>query len=170
MTLDSQNIGVSYSGTINSALDFQSISIPMQYAKAIGMSSGTGGSQSDRLFADQRTIAASSNDDLDVNAGTLVDALGVTFTVARLKLILVYAAAANTNNVVIGGAASNPVNTFMTGTTPAIIVRPGGFVALAAPDAVAYGVTAATGDILRISNSGAGSSVTYDIVLVGSSA
>jgi len=51
-----------------------------------------------------------------------------------------------------------------------ISVRPGGLFCWAAPDATAVAVTAGTGDLLAIANSGAGTSVTYDVVIIGSSA
>jgi hypothetical protein len=95
--------------------------------------------------------------------------LGNVFTVARLKLIFIRAAAANTNNVVVGGG-SNPVINYLGGTTPTVNVRPGGWFMIFSPDATAYAVTAGTGDILQVANSGAGTTVTYDVVLVGSSA
>ena len=38
---------------------------------------------------------------------------------------------------------------------------------LVAPGAAGYAVTAGTGDILKVANSGAGTGVTYDIVIVG---
>lgn len=133
------------------------------------LTNGTGANQADRLWADTRTINASSNEDLDL-AGSLTDAFGATITLARVKLIYVKAAAGNTNNVVVGGAASNGLLNWVADATDKINVRPGGVLLLAAPDATAYAVTAATGDLLRIANSGAGTSVTYDIVIVGSSA
>ena len=51
-------------------------------------------------------------------------------------------------------------------------IRPGGSLALIAGsgDATGYVVTAATADILRFTNGGAGSSVTYDVIIFGCSA
>ena len=168
-TLDAQTLSVSFFATLNNLLDLQSASSPLSYAQSLGMSSGVGINQADRIFTDHRTIAASGTDDLDLNAGGLLDPLGVVFTIGRLKLLVVKAAAANTNNVVMG-VGSNPITTILGGTTPTLNIRPGGLLVLAAPDSVAYGVTAATADILRFANSGAGTSVDYDVILVGASA
>jgi len=168
MPYDSQAMSVQIAGVLNSQLDFQLATAALSRAYSLGWSSGVGANQADKVFADQRTIAASGNDDLDLN-GVLADALGVTINLLRVKALLVVASAANTNNVVMGGG-SNPVTTIMGGTTPTLNIRPGGLMFLLAPDAVAYGVTAATADILRFSNSGAGTSVTYDLVIVGASA
>jgi len=38
-----------------------------------------------------------------------------------------------------------------------------------AADATTYAVTAGTGDLLKVANSAGGTSVTYDIVIIGSS-
>jgi hypothetical protein len=168
MTLDNTSLSVNFAATLNNQLDFQLATAPITYAAALGMSTGTGASQADRIFADQRTIAASGTDDLDL-AGVLVDALGATITMARIRALIVKAAAANTNNVVMG-VGTNPITTILGGTTPTLNIRPGGLLVLAAPDAVGYAVTAATADILRFANSGAGTGVTYDIVIIGASA
>jgi hypothetical protein len=168
MTLDNTTLSVAFGATLNNALDFQLATAPITYAQSLGFSSGTGANQADRIFADQRTIAASGTDDLDL-AGVLLDALGATITMARLKGLIVKASAANTNNVVMG-VGTNPITTILGGTTPTLNIRPGGLLALFAPDAVGYLVTAATADVLRFANSGAGTSVTYDVVLIGASA
>lgn len=151
------------------ALDFTTPSAPLSRTYPIPLSSGTGANQADKLWHDQRTLTASSTEDLDL-AGSLVDPFGGTITFARIKGIIIAAAAANTNNVIVGGASSNGFITWVGSATHTVTVRPGGFLALFAPDATAYAVTAATADLLHIANSAAGTSVTYDVVLVGASA
>lgn len=141
----------------------------LTYSKAINFVTGTGANQADRVFTDQRTIAASGTDDLDL-AGSLTDALGATITFVRIKGLIVYAATGNTNNVIVGGAASNQFINWVGGTSHTVTVRPGGLLVLLAGDATSYAVTAGTGDLLRIANSGAGTSVVYDVVLIGASA
>lgn len=167
-TLDAQTLSVNFFATLNNQLDLQLASSPITYATSLGFSSGTGVNQADKIFSDHRTIAPSGTDDLDL-AGVLLDPLGATITMARLKGLIVKAAAANTNNVVMG-VGSNPITTILGGTTPTLNIRPGGVLALFAPDAVGYVVTAATADILRFANSGAGTVVDYDVILIGASA
>lgn len=171
MTLDNTSIGVSVAATLNNAtLDLGVVATaPLSMATSLALSTGTGAGQADKIFADTRTILASANDDLDL-AGVLVDALGAVITFARVKALIVRASAANTNTLVMGGGASNPVTTILGGTTPTLTIRPGGLLALVATEATAYAVTAATADILRFTNGGAGTSVTYDVVIIGSSA
>lgn len=138
---------------------------------SISLTNGTAAGQVDRLFADTRTLAASATEDLDL-AGVLTDALGTVATFVKVKAIYIKAAAANTNNVVVGAAAVNAFIGPFGAATHTIALRPGGFVVLAcgAADATGYGVTAGTADLLKIANSGAGTGVTYDIVILGTSA
>jgi hypothetical protein len=168
-TLDSQLFSLVIQGTINNALDLQLATAPINLARSQAMATGTAANQADRIFADTRTIAPSGTDDLDL-AGVLTDAIGTVLSLARVKLLYVAASAANTNNVIVGAAGANQFINWVGAATHTVNVRPGGALFLIAPDVTAYAVTAATGDILRVANSGAGTSVTYDIVIVGSSA
>jgi hypothetical protein len=140
------------------------------YAKQVELSSGTAAGQADRLYYAKRTLAASLNEDLDL-AGVLLDAFGAAITFARVKGLVVSAVAANTNNVVVGAAATNQWATLLN-TTGTLTLRPGStFSAFAGvTDATGWAVTAGTGDLLRVTNGAAGSSVDYEIVVVGASA
>ena len=149
-----------------SARDLGSPKYPLSVSKAANLTSGTGANQASKVFDDTRTLAASTTEDLDL-AGSLVDAFGATLTFTKIKGLVVAAHADNVNNVVVGGAASNGFINWVADATDKVVVRPGGVFALFAPDATAYAVTAATGDLLRIGNSGAGTSVVYDLVVVG---
>ncbi|MFI0897749.1 hypothetical protein [Streptomyces sp. NPDC020983] len=149
--------------------DLTSVRAPIDYAKALTLASGTAAGQADLIFSDTRTLAASASETLDL-AGSLVDAIGATLTFARVKGLIVYAAPGNVNDVVIGGAVSNAFVGPFADATDKIKVRPGGILALFAPAATAYPVTAGTGDLLQVANSGAGTAITYDVILIGASA
>lgn len=150
--------------------DLLAPSAPLWYGKTFTFTNGTAANQADRLFSDTRTLAASANEDLDLAGTTLLDAFGAALTFVRLRGIIVAAAAGNTNNVVIGGAATNGFTSWVGASTHTVTVRPGGVFSLVGPDTSGYTVTAATGDLLRVANSGAGTPVTYDIILIGASA
>src|SRR5688500_2046313 len=75
-------------------------------AAVISLASGFGANQADRIFSETRTIAASGTNEMDL-AGTLTDIFGAVITFARIKAIVIVAAAANVNVVVVGGAAAN---------------------------------------------------------------
>jgi hypothetical protein len=138
--------------------------------RSVSFLNGTLAGQADRIWKDINTLAASANTDIDL-AGTLTDSFGATVTFARIKALIVSADAANTNNVVVGAAASNPWIGLL-GATHTLTVRPGATVAVSVggADLTSYAVTAGTGDLLRVANSGAGTSVTYSIAIIGCSA
>ncbi len=153
--------------TLTNALDLGTVTYPLSYRQRTSLASGTASGSADRVFTDTRTIAASSNEDLDL-AGSLTGPLGTTVTIVKLKLILVTAAAGNTNAVRVTRPASNGVPLFLA-ASDGIDVLPGGCFLWQAPGA-GVTVTASTGDLINIANSSSGSSVTYDVVIVGTSA
>ena len=127
---------------------------------------GTGANQAKILFADTRTLAASGTESLDL-AAVLLDAFGNVITFDKIKAIVVTADAANTNNVLFGGAASAQAAPWFGDVTDVLVIRPGGMIALVAPDATGYDVTATTADIIKVTNSAGTTGVTYTIVLIG---
>jgi hypothetical protein len=168
MTLKTR-INVSVSALHTSPLDLNTPSSPLDYAVNTVLASGVGADQADRIFHDQRTLAASTSENLDL-AGVLVDAFGAVLTFARVKGIIVAPAAGNTNAVEVGGVANGLAGWVGDATSDKVVVRKGGLFLLLAPDAVAYPVTAGTADLIKIANSGAGTPVTYDVVIIGASA
>lgn len=150
------------------ALDMGSRSATVSVEKAYPFTNGTLANQADLLWSDERTLAASTSEDLDL-AGVLTDAFGATITAVELVAIYVEAAAGNTNNVVIGDA-TQPVPLF-GGTNPTLAIKPGGAFMLVAPNAAGQAtIGAGSTDDLKVANSGSGSSVTYKIVVLGRSA
>lgn len=160
-------IDANLSANLTSALDLVTASAPLALSTRISMASGTATGQADLCWSDTRTVAASGTDALDL-AGSLSGNLGGTLTIVKLKAVLVRAAAANTNNVRVNRPASNGVPLFLA-ASDGIDVLPGGVFLWVAPGA-GVTVTAATGDLLNIDNSSSGTSVTYDVVLIGTSA
>lgn len=130
---------------------------------------GTGLDQVDRIYTEQRTLTASATTTLDL-AGSLADPFGATITFARIKAILVFAATANTNNVIMGATGANQFVGPFGDASDSISTKPGGTTVLIAPDATGWPVTAGTGDNLKFANSAGSTSVTYDLVILGASA
>lgn len=151
------------------AQDFTLTSDPLAKIWSTHLESGTGAGQADKAFHDQRTLAASATEDLDL-AGILADVYGAAITFVRVKGLFIAASSSNINNVVIGGG-TNPWATLLS-STGTVTLKPGGWCGFGAgaSDAVGWPVTAATGDILKVANSAGSTSVTYDIVIVGCSA
>lgn len=162
-------VGLNVRATLADPLDLGSVGrVALQLSKAIELATGTGASQADELWFDERVVPAASEDDLDL-AGTLVNGLGQTVNFARVKGVVIAPAPGNIEALTVGGAPSNAWDTWVGDATDTVVVRPGGLLVLIAPDAAAYPVTAGTGDILRIANADVNAAA-YEIVLFGATA
>lgn len=129
---------------------------------------GAGANQVDRIYTEQRTLTASATTTLDL-AGVLTDPFGTVITFARIKAILIFADDANTNNVIMGAAASNQFVGPFGDASDTISTKPGGTTMLIAPDATGWPVSAGSTDNLKFANSAGSTSVIYDLVILGSS-
>ena len=164
-------IGLTVSADLASALDLVTARAALLKDYSVVYATGTGAGQADKVFSDQRTLTASATEDLDL-AGVLTDEFGATITFVKIKAILISAAAANTNNVLVGGVAAGLATMILPQTTGIVAVRPGATFAVicGTADSTGYAVTATTADLLHIANSAGSTSVTYDIVIIGTSA
>lgn len=145
--------------------DLGSPKLGVDVSKLLTLIEGTAATnQANLLFSDTRTLSASATEDLDLS-GVLTSAFGATITAAEIVLIYVAAASGNTNNVNVTRPASNGFIGPFLAAGDGLAVRPGEYVPLVSQSG--WAVTAGTGDLLTITNSGSGTSVTYDIVIVG---
>lgn len=144
------------------------------------LSSGVAIGQADLVFHDQRTLAASASEDLDLVGAMLQDPFGANLSMLKVKALLIGARGVtdvngvtitpNVNNVVVGAAAANAW-TALLNATGTVTLRPGTVLCVFASQTDAgYTVTAATNDLLKVANSGGGGGVTYDIIVIGASA
>ena len=168
MALGTTRVAVEFSGSHIKSLDLGDATFPIALTQALSLLNGTGAGQADMVFTDQRTLAASATENLDL-AGSLTDAYGATMTFARIKALIITAAVANTNDVQLTRPASNGVPLFLA-AGDGLPIRPGGLFAWACSDATGIVVTAATGDLLTITNSAGTTGVTYNVIVVGASA
>lgn len=142
----------------------------LPFFERVKLLTGTGAGKADKLWFDTRTLAASATEDLDL-VGTLTDAFGVVFSPTKIKMMVLQAADGNTNDVLFGAAAATQWAALL-GTTGTVRLRPGSTLALSAGPADVTGYVCAAGatDLLKVANSGAGTTVTYSIALVGATA
>ena len=163
------NVQLMVTGQQTSVLDLGTGSFPFALSVAQALADGTAANQVDRVFTDTRTLAASANEDLDL-AGVLTNAFGAVITMAKVVGVFISAAAGNTNGVRVTRPASNSFPMFVA-ASDAIDIPPGGFFAIFGPALAGIGtVTATSADLINILNNGAGTSVTYSIVILGRSA
>jgi len=130
---------------------------------------GTGLDQNDIVWHDVRTLSASSSEDLDM-AGTLTDAFGNTVTFSKIKGIVLNNQTTTAGCILEAGGGSNDFNAWLGATGDKIKVGPNGLVVSWNPSLAGYSVTADTADILKITNTDSSNSITYQIVIVGTTA
>lgn len=155
---------VEAAGTLSDSPDIGNSNYSLDYIQYFPIVNGTGAGQANMTWTDTRTISASSSENLDL-AGVLTNSFGTTLTFTKIKGMIVTANSANTNNVLVGGAASNAFINWVADATDIIQLPPNAVFSFFNP--AGYAVTAATGDLLKIANSSSGTPVTYDIVLIG---
>lgn len=127
------------------------------------LTSGVGLNQVDKAFSETRTIAAAGDHTYDLTALTDIFAGALAFV--RVKAILIFAAAANTNNVVMGNAAGDQFLGPLGAANDTISVAPGGCLVCLAPTAAGWALGITTD--LMIANSAGGTGVTYDLLILG---
>lgn len=132
--------------------------------KSMEFSPGTAAvGQTNVLFSDTRTLGASATENLDL-AGALTDALGATIAAAEIVAVYFFAAAGNTNDVQVTRPAANGAPLFLA-AGDGYSLGPGDFSVRTYRNGVA--VTAGTGDLITVTNGAGGTSVTYDVVVIG---
>lgn len=166
------NIGFGVDGRLERALDLSTIIDPLSWPSTwepltYAFESGTGDGQIDAWWHDERTLAATTNDDLDIRGGTASAFGDLVLSFAKVKLVVINIntptsakylrvgpqGVANAFQGWHGGVAAGNYDEFYHS-----------FV-MFSPYA-GWPVTAGTGDILRIYNPTA-SSITYQILLAG---
>ena len=162
-------LNFSVSGVQTTALDLGTASLPFTLNSNFTLASGVAANQADRVFTDTRTLGASATEDLDL-AGVLLDAFGAAITFVKLKALVIKAAAANTNNVHLSRPAGATGVPIFLAISDGIIIPPGYTFAWFGPGTGGIAVTPATGDLITLTNSAGGTGVTYDVVIIGTSA
>lgn len=165
----SAKIRVLLQATLEDTKGLATVPANLNRADLIDFASGVGLNQANRIYTAAVNIAAAGTLELDL-AGVLTDVFGAVITFARIKAIYVQAAVANVNNVVVGGAAATPFIGPFADATDKIHARPGGMILLVAPDATGWPVGAGASDKLLFENSGGGTAVDFNLVIVGANA
>jgi hypothetical protein len=161
-------ITVGIATTFKNLLDLSTPTDAAEVQSKIQLANGTGANSADLCFHDQRTLAASATEDLDL-AGALAGPFGASQVFAEVRAVMIKAAAGNTNNVNLTRPAANGVPLFLA-ASDGIAIPPGGVFCWSCPADGKVAVTGGTGDLLTLTNSAGGTSVTYDVVIIGTSA
>lgn len=154
--------------SLTRTVDFGPSKVPITIGSDLSVANGTSAGQADTLYAlEAESIAASGSLDIDL-AAALTDPLGGAAVFAKIDAIIIKASADNTNNVQVGGDA-NGIATLFGNVADFLAIKPGGMLAIWGGGS-GYAVTGGTGDVLQIANSGSGTAVVFDLIVIGRSA
>jgi hypothetical protein len=162
--IDHCNVALRIDSQLNSSLDLRTAVDPILLNLALGLTNGTGSGQASQQWSDTRTLTASATEDLDL-AGSLTNAFGVTLTFVKLKVVLIRAAAANTNSVEVTRKATTGIPLFMA-DGDGISLLPGAIFLYFSPT-IGLTITPTTDDTLTFTNSAGSTPVDYDVIFVG---
>ena len=132
---------------------------------ALNITDGTGLNQCNKVWSRKdQSLALSSSETWDLS-GALTNALGAAVVFTAIKVLMVYAKPANVNNVVVGNDAAHTV--IFGANTHSFAITPGNVMLLTNLSAAGWTVTNTTADLIKVTNSGAGTAVIYDIAVLG---
>ena len=132
--------------------------------------SGTNAHQMNQLWRKRSSVIASGTNQIDI-AGGITNAFGEALNMSEVRMMIFSMATNQLNNISIGAAASTPFSTWLGDASDKVVMRPGGFFLLTAPDATAYAVSTnsvTTNSLIRITNEGT-NTITYDVYIGASS-
>lgn len=166
--INSAELSINFNVNQSGANDLGNPVFAPSLKKLLQFANGVASGQADIVWTDERTVAGSGNDDIDL-AGVLTDAFGATITAAEMVGIIIVADSTNANALNVG-AGSNPWFAMFMATGDGIKVFPNGVFVNFGSDASGLGaVVAGTGDILRVANPG-GASCKYKIAILARTA
>lgn len=151
-------------GLLPTTISAESINTP--YDTRLGSGTGSGNCDIEHLL--QYTLAASANTTLDLRGG-LTDRFGNTLEFVSVKGIWIKASASNVNNVNFKPAAAFSFLAGFGAAAHQFSIPPGGVFMVTHP-AAGWAPGAAASDDIYFENSAAGSSVVFDLHIIGSTA
>jgi hypothetical protein len=161
-------LSFSVTGQQTNPLDLGTPAFPFADSLVVSLANGVAAGQADRVFTDTRTLIASATEDLDL-AGVLVDPWGVAITFAKIKALIIKAAVGNTNNINVSRPAGATGVPLFLAISDGFALPPGFMNAWFGAGAGVV-VTPGTGDLITLTNAAGGTPVTYDVVIIGTSA
>lgn len=168
MALNTAELLVKFNASQSGSNDLGNPLFVPELRKLLQFVVGTGANQADIVFTDTRTIAISTNDDIDLS-GVLTNAFGAVIAAAEIVGIIIVNKS-TVQTLTVGVAGTNPWVTMWAASGDGIKVFPGGVFCNFAPDASGLGaVVGGASDVLRIAN-GAGATCDYDIAILARTA
>ena len=146
-------------GSLAKNTDLDQVKAAISIRKAKSLADGTAANQANEYWSDTRVLAATS-ESLDLEDGTLANAMGDTITLSKMKLLYIHNKSTTAGEDLTLSGNATP----MGGTTPTITIEPDGWFFWSSPiDGKA--IASSTADTLTL-NSGS-DTITYDIIIAG---
>ena len=161
----SSTIELKVNATQQNTVDLNIVKDVVGESWSMALTNGVGANKAENMFHDKRTIAASGTESLDVSGG-ISNQFGTSLAFTKIKLIAIRALAANTNDLGIARPAVNGLP-FMAAASDKTVRKPGGVFLHTDPSAAGIPVTAGTGDLIEITNEAGGTTVDYEIIIIG---
>ena len=155
-------------GSVRKALDLEIPTSNPSLAEIMSFTFGTGANKANECVLDQRELAPSATEDLDLS-GTLKNAFGELVAFAKVK-VLVIVNRSLLATMTIGNTAATQFLGPFGAATHTITLPPGGVFAVARPDATGWACAAGSTDLLKILNDDAVNTLTYDVGVIGEAA
>jgi hypothetical protein len=166
----SLDLRASLTWLLQDALDLSTITDVSKLEYAASLTSGVGSEQADRIWHDERTLAAAAADELVLSAlESSVFGNDVETALAKVKAVLIVVTTTDSGTeLTIGNAASHAwVGPFNAAGDRLKLTADAALFLVNKQSGWSVGVGAT--DVLKIANTGSGSA-TYRIVIVGTSA
>lgn len=138
------------------------------------LSTGSGLNQANYVFADRRSLNASTAENIDMYAPAVRDALGQTLTLSKVKALYIHNRGGSTLSasdiVAVGGEGSAATwnSPFSGSDSFEMSLEPDGKLVLISPSAAGYAVANTTNHLLKVENLNGAQAITYDIIIIGS--
>ncbi len=160
------NVKVTLGTNRDLSADLQAGTVAISQAIQAVFANGADDNEIDLVFADTATLITEAVQ--SYNLDELTDPVtGAAIAFDKVRAIIIYSKL-TTNKVITLGGVSNAFQGPFGNAADTLEIPPEGFVVLTAP-IDGWGVVAATGDILALTNAAGGSS-TFDIYILGSGA
>lgn len=157
------------------ALDLATVKDTSSLAYTKALATGTGSNLADRIWHDSRAIASGANDDLDLTALTQ-SIFGDTTTIAFVQvkgILIVNTSTTAGDELILDSSVANAYKGLFNGSaTSKVEIGPDSALLISAKQAgfASSGTVSGTNKVIRVSNPGGGTSITYKIAILGTSA
>lgn len=149
-------------GRLTSPLDIGAAEYPVDWAATQSWTNGTGASQANNVWTDQRTVLSAANEDLDLS-GALTNAFGASLVGLKVKEIIIYSLTTSVGTLAVTRPATNGVPIFKA-AGDGIDLAPGGLFHFRNPSAAGITITPSTGDLINLAATGG--DVTYRVLII----